>query len=75
VNAADVVVGFDGSASSRRAVRWAAAEAGRQNAPLRVVLAYHPRWPGANVATGGELERAAYELAESVLDAEPVPVA
>jgi nucleotide-binding universal stress UspA family protein len=36
-----VVVGIDGSLSALRAVRWAAAEAGRRKVPLRLVLA-HP---------------------------------
>jgi nucleotide-binding universal stress UspA family protein len=63
-----VVVGFDGSAPSRRALRWAAAEAARHSAPLRVVLAYHWRWPGARYAAGAEVERALTELAGSAVD-------
>jgi nucleotide-binding universal stress UspA family protein len=35
-----VVVGVDGSAGSRQALRWAAAEARLRNAPLRVVHAW-----------------------------------
>jgi nucleotide-binding universal stress UspA family protein len=35
-----VVVGIDGSESALRAVRWAAAEAARRRAPLRVVTAF-----------------------------------
>jgi nucleotide-binding universal stress UspA family protein len=35
-----VVVGIDGSQSAMRAVRWAAAEAGRRRVPLRVVTAF-----------------------------------
>ena len=34
-----VVAGVDGSESSLEAVRWAAREAGRRRAPLRVVAA------------------------------------
>lgn len=45
-----VVVGVDGSEPSLRAVRWAAAEARRRHAPLRVVQAVDPtrvphQWP------------------------------
>jgi nucleotide-binding universal stress UspA family protein len=41
-----VVVGVDGSESSTQAVRWAAREAGRRRAPLRVVEAVgHAGWP------------------------------
>ncbi|MET0423782.1 MAG: universal stress protein [Actinoplanes sp.] len=36
-----VIVGVDGSAGSTAAVRWAAAEARRRDADLRVVTAYH----------------------------------
>lgn len=35
-----VVVGVDGSEDSLRAVRWAAAEAGRRAVPLRLVHAF-----------------------------------
>ncbi len=35
-----VVVGVDGSDSALRAVRWGAAEAGRRQAPLRLVFAF-----------------------------------
>jgi nucleotide-binding universal stress UspA family protein len=45
-----VVVGVDGSDAALTAVRWAAAEAERRGAPLRIVAAvawrtYHPRMP------------------------------
>jgi len=36
-----VVVGADGSASAERALRWAAREAARRHAPLRIVNAWH----------------------------------
>lgn len=38
--AAAIVVGFDGSPESERALRWAAQEARYRAAPLRVVLAW-----------------------------------
>jgi nucleotide-binding universal stress UspA family protein len=37
-----IVVGVDGSAGSRRALRWAAEEARQKDATLRVVLAWEP---------------------------------
>jgi nucleotide-binding universal stress UspA family protein len=40
-----VVVGVDGSESSEQAVRWAAREAARRKAPLRVVQAVDPTVP------------------------------
>jgi nucleotide-binding universal stress UspA family protein len=40
-----VVVGLDGSESSEEAVRWAAREAARRKAPLRVVQAVDPTVP------------------------------
>ena len=40
-----VVVGIDGSSSALQAVRWAAAEAARRKAPLRLVTAH--RWDEA----------------------------
>jgi nucleotide-binding universal stress UspA family protein len=39
-SAAPVVVGVDGSEPSRRALRWAAAEARRWARPIRVVIAW-----------------------------------
>ena len=60
----EVVVGVDGSAPSRAALRWAAAEAGRRALPLRIRLAYHWRVPGTRFASSAQLERAAQELAE-----------
>lgn len=44
-----VVVGVDGSSSSAEAVRWAAAEADRRSAPLRLVTAFP--WP-ADLVSG-----------------------
>src|SRR5690349_667658 len=49
-----VVVGVDGSESAGRAVRWAAREARRRHAPLRIVQAVDTstapyRWPVAGI--------------------------
>jgi nucleotide-binding universal stress UspA family protein len=41
----DIVVGIDGSAESKKALRWAAAEARRQDARLSIVTAYAYIWP------------------------------
>ena len=40
-----IVVGADGSAGSTAAVRWAAVEAQRRDAELRVLAAYHRQHP------------------------------
>jgi nucleotide-binding universal stress UspA family protein len=42
----DVVVGVDGSAGSRQALRWATAEARRRCGRLRVIAAYRPASEG-----------------------------
>jgi nucleotide-binding universal stress UspA family protein len=52
MNETRIVVGADGSAGSAAAVRWAAAEARRCNAELRVLTAYHRYHPGQHVASG-----------------------
>ncbi|MEJ3653283.1 universal stress protein [Actinomycetes bacterium KLBMP 9759] len=68
-----VVVGVDGSEQALRAVRWAAAEAARRRAPLRLVSAFG--WaedgPGGGPARGRRyrgvlLDRARAHLAEAV---------
>lgn len=46
MNAERIVVGYDGSAQSRDAVSWAAAEADRTGAMLQVLHAYEFAWPG-----------------------------
>ena len=73
----EVVVGFDGSPPSASAVRWAATEAVRLGAPLRVVYAADdaglPRW-GLRTAAGapdlatmsGRMAARGAELARSV---------
>ncbi|MEV4138810.1 universal stress protein [Dactylosporangium sp. NPDC049742] len=42
---ASIVVGHDGSQASRQAVDWAADEAERTGASLRIVHAYQLGWP------------------------------
>jgi nucleotide-binding universal stress UspA family protein len=60
-----VVVGVDGSASSRRALRYAMDEADRRAAALRVVAAFEPPeyW---DVVYGGPVTSDAAEVSESV---------
>ncbi len=54
IYAGAVVVGFDGSEDSTRAVRWALVEAGRRNAPLVVLRAWSlktaPRPEGSDLS-------------------------
>ncbi|MFG2041877.1 universal stress protein [Dactylosporangium sp. NPDC048998] len=64
----DVIVGVDGTPASDAALRWAAAEAARSRARLRVVLVYHWRWPGGIGATD-RIEGYTREQAEAAVDA------
>ncbi|MDG6108307.1 universal stress protein [Dactylosporangium aurantiacum] len=63
-----VVVGADGGEPSTQAVRWAAAEAVRRHAPLRVVVAYYWRTPVFAVAPAGELAEAARWSADLLVE-------
>jgi nucleotide-binding universal stress UspA family protein len=56
-----IVVGYDGSKESRRAVDWAAAEAKRTQTQLQILHAYQIPWPGAHH------DAAAEQRAEQVL--------
>jgi nucleotide-binding universal stress UspA family protein len=67
VGGSEILVGIDGSAGSRRALRWAAREAQRRDATLRAVLAWEPAYlaaysPVAARADCQEQERAAQSL-------------
>ncbi|WP_432993419.1 universal stress protein [Dactylosporangium sp. CA-233914] len=64
-----IVVGYDGSPESRRAVGWAAAEARRAGCRLQIVTTYQITWPGAYYAGTAEQIEAAREAAESILAA------
>lgn len=65
-----VLVGVDGSAPSMTAVRWAAAEAGRRRAPLRLVSTFvfpggrHERDP----SLGRDYQRVMSRVAKTYLD-------
>jgi len=47
----EVVVGTDGTAASQAAVRWAAREAARRHATLRIVHVFDRQWPSPDVST------------------------
>jgi nucleotide-binding universal stress UspA family protein len=63
----EIIVGVDGAAPSRTALRWASREAARRGDELVVLLAYHWRVPGAPVILGPELEQSAQDQAELVV--------
>lgn len=72
VSGPEILVGIDGSAGSRRALRWAAHEARRRDAALQVVLAWEPAYlatysPVAARADCQEQERAAQSLLAETL--------
>lgn len=50
-----IVVGVSGSAASVTALRWAAAEAGRRNALLRVIRSWHAPERAPYARCGGQL--------------------
>lgn len=63
----EIIVGVDGAAPSRTALRWASLEAARREAELVVLLAYHWRVPGAAAILGPDLEQAAQDQAELIV--------
>ena len=63
----EIIVGVDGAAPSRTALRWASREAVRRGAELVVLLAYHWRIPGAPAMLGADLEQATQDQAELVV--------
>ncbi len=66
-----IVVGVDGSETSRRALRWAVDEARLRNAAVRAVHAWQypveSAWAGAPVDLYDRLEQAAEEKLESIV--------
>ncbi|WP_327002091.1 universal stress protein [Dactylosporangium sp. NBC_01737] len=62
-----IVVGYDGSDESRKAVDWAAAEAGRTGAQLQIVHGYHVMWPGIYYDVTAELVEAAERAGEQLV--------
>jgi nucleotide-binding universal stress UspA family protein len=61
-----IVVGVDGSDTSLAAVRWAAREAQRREAVLRIVHAFDWEWHAARYSVGGEFLEAARRHADTV---------
>ena len=51
-----VIVGYDGSPPSRRAVEWAAAEAVERGARLEVVSCYEVPWVGRSPVTVEQID-------------------
>jgi nucleotide-binding universal stress UspA family protein len=69
MTARQIVVGVNGSASGRAAVRWAAVEAQLRRVDLHVIVAYQWRIPGRSFTSRGELVRTAGEHVTAILDA------
>lgn len=63
----EIVVGVDGSAPARTALRWAAAEAARRSAPLRVVAAYDLQWSMEEYAYADRLATEARQGYEAIV--------
>jgi nucleotide-binding universal stress UspA family protein len=61
-----IVVGYDGSKQSRRAVDWAVAEARRSHTQLQIVHTYQIPWPGTSHDAAAE-QRAEQILAGIVM--------
>jgi nucleotide-binding universal stress UspA family protein len=61
-----IVVGTDGTASSRAAVEWAAREASRRRALLRIVHVFDWEWASARYDAGSEYLDAARQMADAV---------
>lgn len=73
----EIVVGFDGSAQSRAALRFAVAQARRMSGSVRVVTAYDYNWGAARFGGAEVLEETVRErhekaLAEAVEEVRPV---
>jgi nucleotide-binding universal stress UspA family protein len=64
-----IVVGTDGSDGSRAPIRWAAREAQRRGAPLRLVHALDWEWHAARYNIGGEYLAEAHRHADELIAA------
>jgi nucleotide-binding universal stress UspA family protein len=63
----NILVGTDGSDGSRTAVRWAAREAERGGAQLRIVYAFDWEWHAARYTVGSEFVDEARQHADAVI--------
>ncbi len=63
-----IIVGTDGTASSRAAVEWAAREASRRRVPLRIVHVFDWEWASARYDAGSEYLDVARQLADAVTE-------
>jgi nucleotide-binding universal stress UspA family protein len=64
-----IVVGTDGTASSRAAVEWAAREAARRRALLRIVHVFDWEWASARYDAGSEYLDVARQMADALTGA------
>jgi nucleotide-binding universal stress UspA family protein len=64
----DIVVGYDGSAPSRTALRYAVSQARLRNAPVRVLAVFDYNWRGARFGGAEELELAVRQRIEKMVE-------
>lgn len=63
-----IVVGYDGSAPSRTALRYAVSEARLRGAPIRVLAAFDYNWRGARFGGVEALEQTVREHVQTMVD-------
>lgn len=64
----EIVVGFDGSAQSRAALRYAVAHARRTRAAVRVITVYDHNWGAGRFGNAAALEQTVRERHEKLVD-------
>jgi nucleotide-binding universal stress UspA family protein len=64
----DIVVGYDGSAPSRTALRYAVSQARLRNAPVRALAAFDYNWRGARFGGADELELTVRQRMQTMVD-------
>jgi nucleotide-binding universal stress UspA family protein len=64
----EIVVGYDGSAPSRTALRYAATQGRLRNAPVRVVAAFDYNWRGARFGGIETLEQSVRQRVQTMVD-------
>jgi nucleotide-binding universal stress UspA family protein len=68
MQASDIVVGYDGSAASHAALRYAAIEGRRRNLPVRVLTVFDYDWRGSPSAGVDELELPVRQRVQLMVD-------